>query len=203
MAKKKCDRMTEISKYLCLILRHKPGIIGGELDEHGYMDVDTLVQGVRERYPEFDRLMLYAIVMDDTKNRYSFDDWLIPNKIRCNQGHSVKVDLELEEKKPPMFLFHGTIQDNFWPIMENGIKKMSRQYVHLSRHDEAALEVAKRRKGRPIVLIINAERMSLHGYKFYLSKNGVWLTDYVPPEYVMGPVVYKESQLVKEKKDER
>ena len=187
MAKKKPDRMTEISKYLCLILRHKPGIIGGELDEHGYMDVDTLVQGVREKYPEFDYDLLIKIVTEDNKGRYSFEGrvWT-QTKIRCNQGHSVKVDLELELKKPPMFLYHGTTEDKCKLILPSGILKMSRHHVHLSRNKETAAKVAERRKGKPVVLVINSGKMFVHGYKFYLSKNGVWLTDYVPPEYIVG-----------------
>ena len=194
MAKKKPDRMTEISKYLCLILRHKPGLIGGELDEHGYMDVDTLIQGVRERYPNFDERMLFNIVMTDDKNRYT----LHHNKIRCNQGHSVKVELELEEKKPPMILYHGTTFDKHNVIMLKGIRKMSRHHVHLSSNYETAKKVAKRRKGTAEIMCIDAGQMYKDGHKFYVSKNGVWLTDYVPPKYISKCVT---SNLLKNEKE--
>ena len=97
--------LTDTSKFLSLILRHKPETIGIKLDEHGWADVSELISGISKTRP-FDMKMLEEIVRTDNKQRYSFNE----NKtlIRANQGHSIPVDVELEKKTPPEFLYHGT-----------------------------------------------------------------------------------------------
>lgn len=103
-------------------------------------------------------------------------------KIRARQGHSVNVDVELKEMTPPDVLYHGTAETSVDAIMKEGILKMNRIHVHLSQTVETAINVGKRH-GNPAVLRINARQMHEDGIKFYLSNNGVWLTDFVDPMY--------------------
>lgn len=107
--------------------------------------------------------------------------------IRANQGHSIPVDVELEEKEPPKILYHGTGEKYIASIDQNGLIPKSRLYVHLSKDVETAKAVGKRH-GKEVVYSINSEQMYKYGYKFYLSKNGVWLTKKVPVKYLMKEV---------------
>lgn len=170
-----------LSKFLSLILRHKPETVGITLDENGWADVGELLQKINKGGRTIDFETLEKIVRENDKQRFSFND--DKTKIRANQGHSIQVDVELEKKIPPEFLYHGTIERNSNSIETNGILKGSRLYVHLSADIETAQKVATRRKGSPIIYKISALAMHEDGYIFYQSKNGVWLTEFVPPKY--------------------
>ena len=170
----------KISKFISLVLRHKPEEINTKLTDDGYCNVDVLIKGVREKFNiDFTLQDLERIVAEDNKQRYSIKG----NMIRASQGHSINVNLGLKEKIPNDILFHGTALKVIDKIYEEGITKQSRQYVHLSSDIDTAIKVAVRH-GEPVVLTINTKAMYNDGYKFYLSENGVWLTDYVPPEYI-------------------
>ena len=170
-----------VSKYISLILRHKPEAIGIQLDEHGWANVDDLIDGI-SKTRSFDMQDLERIVAEDSKQRYSFND--DKTLIRANQGHSIPVDVELEEKEPPTILWHGTGEKFAASIDNEGLIPKSRLYVHLSADPETAKSVGQRH-GKPVVYTINAGQMYEDGYKFYLSVNGVWLTKEVPAEYLM------------------
>lgn len=165
---------------MSLILRHKPETIGISLDEHGWADVDELIAGI-SRTHEFNRDMLEEIVRTDDKQRYSFNE--DKTLIRANQGHSIPVDVELDEVEPPEELWHGTGEKYVASIDEQGLIPKSRLYVHLSKDEETAVKVGKRH-GKPVLYIVKAGEMCKDGYKFYLSKNGVWLTKEVPVKYL-------------------
>lgn len=171
--------LSQTSKFIALVLRHKPETIGITLDEHGWADVGELISGIAKQQP-FDMETLERIVATDEKQRYSFNE--DKTLIRANQGHSIPVDVELEEEEPPAILYHGTGVKYKASIEENGLIPKSRLYVHLSVDEETALKVGKRH-GKPIIYTINATQMHKDGYKFYLSKNGVWLTKSVPVKY--------------------
>lgn len=173
--------LTSASKYLSLILRHKPETIGILLDQHGWADVDQVIQGISKTYSGFTLETLKEIVDTDNKQRYSFNSDY--TKIRANQGHSVKVDIELKESNPPEFLYHGTAERFTNSIKAEGLKPMGRLYVHLSTDIDMAHKVGSRH-GNPRVFCVDAKRMKQDGYKFLLSENGVWLTEKVPPEYL-------------------
>ena len=168
------------SKYISLILRHKPEVIGISLDEHGWADVDELIKGVNKTHT-LNRELLEKIVKEDEKQRYSFNE--DKTLIRANQGHSIAVDVELEEKKPPLYLYHGTGEKYVSSIDEIGLIPKSRLYVHLSDNIETATNVGKRH-GKPKVYYIDSKRMFEDGYKFFLSRNNVWLTKEVPVKYL-------------------
>lgn len=170
----------KIGKFICLILRHKPEVIGIELDKNGWANIDELIEGVKKKYPDFNREKLEHIVETDNKQRYSVSG--DKSKIRARQGHSINVDVELKELEPPEFLYHGTADRFLDSIMKKGLVPGSRLYVHLSKDEETAVKVGKRH-GKPVVLKIEAKRMSENGFIFYLSENEVWLTKSVPAEY--------------------
>ncbi|XZJ90245.1 RNA 2'-phosphotransferase [Clostridium perfringens] len=172
---------SKISKYISLILRHKPEEIGLKLDEHGYLGVLDLIEGLNKSYKGFSMDDLERIVREDSKGRYSFNE--DKSKIRANQGHSIKVDLGLEPIKPPKVLYHGTERKYLESILKNGLIKKERQYVHLSKDIETASIVGKRH-GDLVILEVDSESMFNDGVKFYLSKNNVWLCDYVKVEYI-------------------
>lgn len=172
--------LTKVSKYISLILRHKPETIGISLDEHGWANVKDLIEGVNKTH-KLDMKTLEEIVETDDKQRYSFNE--DKTKIRANQGHSVNVDVELEEVEPPEFLWHGTGEKYVESIRETGLVPKSRLYVHLSDSYGTAILVGKRH-GKPMVFCVKSGQMYTDGYKFYRSKNGVWLTKFVPEEYL-------------------
>lgn len=170
----------DISKYIALILRHKPEKIGIQLDEHGWANVNELIAGIKEKY-NFSMDLLEKIVQEDNKGRYSFNT--DKTLIRANQGHSIPVDVELTEAIPPKVLYHGTAEKYTMAIEEIGLISKSRLYVHLSKDVETAIDVGKRH-GKPVIYIVDTEKMILDGYKFYLSLNGVWLTKRVLLKYL-------------------
>lgn len=169
-----------VSKYIALILRHKPDTIGITLDEHGWANVNELIAGISKTYP-LDFETLETIVMEDEKQRYSFNE--DKSLIRANQGHSIPVDVELEELVPPSVLYHGTGQKYAFSIDQQGLIPKSRLYVHLSSDIETATKVGQRH-GKPVVYRVDCQRMYSDGYVFFQSKNGVWLTKTVPPKYL-------------------
>lgn len=172
--------LKETSKYISLILRHKPETIGITLDEHGWANVDELIKGVNKTHP-LTMAALEEIVRTDEKKRYSFND--DKTLIRANQGHSIPVDVELEEMRPPRYLYHGTGEKYVPMIDTQGLIPKSRLYVHLSGDIETAIKVGTRH-GKPVVYRILADRMAEDGLVFYKSINDVWLTRSVPVEYL-------------------
>ena len=169
-----------ISKFIALILRHKPEAIGISLDEHGWANVDELIAGINKTSP-LTKDQLEEIVKTDNKQRYSFSE--DHTLIRANQGHSVAVDVELKQETPPDVLYHGTGEKYVPSILQKGLIPKSRLYVHLSQDTSTAEAVAKRH-GKPILFRINTKLMVRDGYKFYLSANHVWLTKEVPVQYL-------------------
>ena len=173
-------KVKELSKFLSLILRHKPETIGIKLDEHGWADVQELIAGIGKTH-KLDMEMLEKIVVDDEKQRYSFnEDKML---IRANQGHSINVDVELKKASPPEMLWHGTGEKYVASILKGGLIPKSRLYVHLSKDYETAIKVGSRH-GKPVVFKVYAGRMAEDGYEFFLSENGVWLSKNVPKEYI-------------------
>lgn len=181
----KNNKWKKTSVFLSLVLRHQPDAAGITLDEHGWADVEELIEGFQKTGRPLDLEMLKEIVRTDEKGRYRMSE--DGTLIRANQGHSIPVDVELKETKPPKVLYHGTAERFLPSIMAQGLKSMSRLYVHLSGDYETAVKVGKRH-GKPVVLSVDTERMTRDGAVFYQSENGVWLTGPVESKYleVMG-----------------
>ena len=168
--------LVKLGKRLAYILRHCPESANICLDSHGWAQSRDICRALN-----INMETLELIVSTDNKGRYVFDTY--KKRIRAAQGHSINVDLELQETIPPDILYHGTARKNIPLLFQDGIQKMSRQYVHLSKDIETALNVG-RRHGEPVIFVIDAKQMLVDGYKFYLSENNVWLTDYVPQKYI-------------------
>ena len=174
-------RKKSIGKFLSLVLRHEPSKIGIQLDDNGWADVEELISKCGKHRVSFTKKELDEIVETNNKKRYAYSE--DGTKIRANQGHSITVDLEFISVEPPQFLYHGTADRFLNSIEVEGIKKMSRQHVHLSQDKETAINVGSRH-GRVVVLTILAHKMYEEGVAFFQSANGVWLTDYIDPKYI-------------------
>lgn len=171
----------KISKFLSLVLRHNPGDIGLRLDEAGWAEIAELVEKGSKAGVKLTSERIRQIVASSDKQRFSISENGL--RVRANQGHSIVVDLGLQKVEPPLLLYHGTTIRNLAAIRQQGLIKGNRQYVHLSANKETA-EMVGKRYGRPVVLTIKAGCMHRDGFNFYLSINGVWLTDHVPTEYI-------------------
>ena len=170
-----------VSKFISLVLRHKPEAANLTVDKYGYVQVDELVAYLNKKYGGFTVTDLDTIVETDDKQRYSYNN--DHTKIRAVQGHSFPVDLGLEAQQPPLLLFHGTSTKYLDSIMKRGIISKSRQYVHLSKDVDTAHTVGLRHGAGTVILVVSANQMWKDGYKFFLSDNGVWLVEEVPTKY--------------------
>lgn len=175
---------TRISKFLSLVLRHEPSKIGITLDAAGWVEVDELLQKLGASGKRISRDVLRLVVDTNEKKRFEFS--ADGRHIRASQGHSVKVDLGYTEQEPPEILYHGTAARFLEMIREKGLVKMDRHDVHLSAETKMTLQVGARR-GRPALLTILAGEMHRAGRVFKQSTNGVWLTEEVPPQYIVFP----------------
>lgn len=171
----------KVSKFLSLILRHQPETIHLNLDEQGWANVEELRTKSSKKRIYFTLKELEEVVETNDKKRFIFNK--DKTKIRANQGHSIDIDLALKPQQPPEYLYHGTADVHVASILEKGIEKRSRQHVHLSQDKDTATKVG-RRHGKPIILTIRTGKMHEDGILFYLSENGVWLTDFVDPKYI-------------------
>jgi putative RNA 2'-phosphotransferase len=175
--------MKKKSKLISKILRHKPEMAGLTLDSEGWVSVDKLLKGLKELGSPITIFGLKDIVDNNDKKRFAFSDDM--KMIRANQGHSVNINLNYDEVKPPDVLFHGTVEKFIRDIHRDGLKKMNRHHVHLSSDIKTA-ELVGSRRGIPLILAINTNEMHRNGHKFYLSDNNVWLTERVPSKYIFN-----------------
>lgn len=174
-------RRTKVSKFLSLILRHKPEEINLILDGNGWANVAELIEKSAKAGSDFSLEELAEVVATNDKKRFVFDE--TKTRIRASQGHSIAVDIGFEERIPPPILYHGTAEKNLDSILEKGLEKRARHHVHLSSEKDTARKVGVR-YGKPVILQVDAAQMSARGYKFYISANGVWLVDAVAPEFL-------------------
>lgn len=173
----------KLSTYISLILRHKPEIIGLELDKEGYLNVDELIEGVKLTGRNIDLEKLKNIVNKDEKGRYSFNK--SGDKIRANQGHSIEgLDLGLEVVKDFLTIYHGTSKSNSKSIKERGLLPMSREFVHLTADLETAKKVGSRHGNEVLVYSVNVKKMLENKMLIFKSKNNVYLSKHIPFEYL-------------------
>ncbi|WP_181307634.1 RNA 2'-phosphotransferase [Rufibacter sp. XAAS-G3-1] len=171
----------DISKFLSLVLRHKPEVLGIDLDEEGWANVDLLLQKMQAQGKPLTQERLEEVVASNDKQRFAFNEK--HTQIRASQGHSVPVDLKLQPVPPPEFLYHGTAEHQVASIQREGLQRHSRQYVHLSAEVETASKVGARH-GKPFIFLVRSGQMHQNGVKFYQSENKVWLTYAVAPSYL-------------------
>jgi putative RNA 2'-phosphotransferase len=173
--------ITKTSKFLSYVLRHNPADIGVELDEHGWVNINELIDKSNNKGRNITRELLDEVVQTNDKQRFAISkDGL---SIRANQGHSLKINLDLPPLSPPTILLHGTAKKSIAAIRANGLKKMARHHVHLTENREVASAVGKR-YGKLIMLEIDSEKMFEDGFIFFKTANGVWLVESVPVEYI-------------------
>lgn len=173
--------LVRTSKFLSLILRHKPQEIGITLDEAGWVGIAELIEAANANGSRLDMDLLLRVVHENDKQRFAIS--ADGTSIRANQGHSIEVNLGLTPTPPPMMLYHGTVARFLSSIREKGLVAGNRHHVHLSADPHTA-EIVGRRRGEPIVLVIDAGQMANDAFQFYLSQNGVWLTVHVPVGYI-------------------
>ncbi len=174
-------QITHISKFLSLVLRHQPETIGIHLDQSGWTDIDELIEKANNYGIKLDRDILNHIVATNSKKRFAFND--TSEKIRASQGHSIEIELGYINQKPPEILFHGTGEKSAQSILDTGLEKRNRQHVHLSSDFDTAVKVGQRH-GKPFVFKVFAELMYNDNFQFFISDNGVWLTNHVPIKYL-------------------
>jgi putative RNA 2'-phosphotransferase len=174
------EDLTETSKFLSYVLRHNPAAIGAELDEHGWIDIETLLVAAGAHGRVISPSVLHEILTAPGKRRFETHG----TRIRAAHGHSVSVDLQLESSEPPSRLYHGTVARFLPGIRAEGLKPRKRTHVHLSADPDTAAEAAARR-GSPVILTIDAAGAYQHGHLFYRAANGTWLTSYVSPDWII------------------
>lgn len=170
-----------ISKFLSLVLRHNPDLIDIVPDKNGWVDVNELLEKLKRQRLYVTSDELKNLVESNNKQRFAFS--LDGKKIRANQGHSIEVDLGYQKKNPPNILFHGTAKKNLESIFTSGIYKMDRHHVHLSQDIYTARQVGERH-GVSTILKIKSIEMAKNGFDFFLTENKVWLTDFVPVQFI-------------------
>lgn len=173
-----------MSRFLSLVLRHRPQVADVKPDAAGWVTIDSLIAGAQKAGRSLDYETLVSIVASNDKQRFQFDDSGL--KIRAVQGHSINVTLNHRIAKPPAVLLHGTVSKFLPSIRASGLLKQKRHHVHLHESRKVASDVGARR-GVPVVLSVDAEAMAADGFQFCVTPNGVWLTDHVPPEFIEFP----------------
>jgi putative RNA 2'-phosphotransferase len=176
------EDLTAASKFLAYVLRHNPAAIGLELGQGGWVGIEALLEAAARHDRPLSPELLRQVIDAPGKKRYEVSGGLI----RAAQGHSVSVDLGLDPATPPAVLCHGTVERSLPAILAEGLRPGQRVHVHLSA-DEATAAVVGARRGRPIVLRIDAAAMHTAGHDFFRATNGVWLTAHVPPGFLIGP----------------
>jgi len=175
---------THTSKFLSLVLRHRPEKIGLRLDEAGWVSVAELLAALARHNHPLSESSLHEIVAACSKQRFVLSE--DGSRIRASQGHSVSVDLGYSPATPPGLLYHGTVARSLPAIEAMGLIKGNRHHVHLSPDIQTATIVARRR-GAPVLLTVDAAAMNAAGHAFFLSANGVWLTNHVPASFIQFP----------------
>lgn len=170
-----------ISKFLSLVLRHKPEVIGLTLDKEGWVSTEELISkyNANRHFPITFEQLDY-VVQHNNKKRFAFNE--DQSQIRASQGHSIEINLNYTPVEPPEFLYHGTAQKFLASIQRTGIEKRNRHHVHLSAELDTAHNVGSRH-GKPVILKINARQMHQEGRQFFCSENGVWLTESIETKY--------------------
>ncbi len=173
--------LVKLSKQLSKILRHQPERWGLALEPGGWVKVDDLIRAARAIGVVLDRSRLHELIQSQPKPRFAFSP--DGSRIRANYGHSIDIDLQLEPVKPPPNLHHGSASHQIESIRIHGLQARGRRFVHLSEDPETAW-ITGQRHGKPVVFKVNAVQAHSKGTTFYYAAPGIWLSAFIPPDYV-------------------
>lgn len=93
----------DVSRFLSLVLRHKPETIGLTLDKAGWVDVVTLMEKLQQHGRTVTRDEIEVMVTTNDKKRFVLSD--DGERIKAAQGHTLDVELELKQQIPPDVLY--------------------------------------------------------------------------------------------------
>lgn len=175
------NKLVSTSKFLSLILRHEPQLVGLTLGDGGWVSVNDLLACCAQANKPISLVLLQEVVATSDKKRFAFSE--DGRFVRANQGHSVEVDLGLSTSQPPDTLYHGTASRFVESIWAQGLQRQARHHVHLTSKLDVARSVGLRH-GKPVILEVNSLQMHLDGHAFFQSDNGVWLVDAVGVQYL-------------------
>lgn len=171
----------QISKLISYWLRHDPQDGNLTLDDYGWADVDSLIKALGQKQLQLTKAELVELSATFDKIRWQFSD--DGQRIRATHGHSVPVLIFDEPTTPPDLLYHGSKVENKEAILSEGLRSMSRRFLHLSANRDMAVEVGQRH-GKVIVFTIDAKQLHHNGHKFYNTSENVWLCDAIPADFV-------------------
>jgi putative RNA 2'-phosphotransferase len=171
-----------LSKLMSLILRHRPGDFGLALDPEGFVPLEDLLSAVREEAGRG------GVTADDIRRVTAGSDKkrfeIAGDRIRACYGHTVAASVAYEVATPPAVLWHGTPRTAEPAIRREGLRPMSRQYVHLSATREIALRVGRRRDPSPVILTVRTSDAHAAGIVFHRANDLIWLVKALPPEFL-------------------
>ena len=173
-----------LSKIVSHALRHEPEKYGLVLDKNGWVSLKQLVNFLNANFIEWSSLKV-SDIEDMIKQSVKIRHEILGGKIRATYGHSTQDKLTKKSAEPPEYLYHGTTLEKLSSIKKQGLKRMQRQYVHLSKDKETALLVAKRWKSAFIILTIKSKEAHRQGIKFYPESNNIWLSDKISSEFII------------------
>lgn len=177
------EKLLRLSRTISHALRHEPWLYELELDEEGWVEVEALLSALRSHRREWRHLTqrdLVRVMETSDKQRFERREGLF----RALYGHSTPQRLRKVPAEPPAVLYHGTAPKTAQVILAEGLKPMSRQYVHFSVDRETAHQVGRRKAREPLILAVAAAEAYTAGVVFYAGNEQVWLADYVPAAFI-------------------
>ena len=176
-----------LSKFLSLVLRHRPDDFDIALDSNGFTDADALFAVVKSKYKGKysyeDVVRVTTTPAQDGKMRFE----LVDGRIRARYGHNKRVEaIAYQPVTPPEILYHGTPQTAVAAIRREGLSAQQRQYVHMATTVERATSVGARH-GKPILLKVRARVAHEAGVAFFQADDEHYLTQSLPPEFIIFP----------------
>lgn len=176
-------KTTQLGSFMCKLLRHNPKEFNLEIDEYGYCELNDLLMTIQtqEYWSQTTMEEIKEIVKTCNKQRYTING----TRIKTNYGHSIPVIQEKKERDIPEYLYHGTNKKALEKIIDKreGVKPMTRQFVHLSETNSFA-ELAAKRRPEPLLIKVNVKVAIDLGVEFYYAGNEVWLSTHIPAEAI-------------------
>lgn len=177
------EQRKRLSKFLSLVLRHKPEKIGIALDPKGFCNISELIAKINQKtgfQVTKEQLEDLARPTGNPQDKVRFE--IEGDRIRAGHGHSIAIDM-YEEVIPSGPLFHGTPDFAVPSIQEDGLQPMARDKVHLSYDKAITIEAARRRHKSVTLVEVNVELAMREGVVFYSSADPrIVLSDAIPPQ---------------------